>query len=127
MLVPQDDRLDERASVAQLLNGALCHTDVLGSLADLPRREPSRLVVMCALPTDRLSSVFGRIAEDDIGGLLATRADHDGVRLIGVTSRAYPGTVPISGSGLSAEATVGDLLLALAQRETALNSPLALA
>jgi predicted DNA-binding transcriptional regulator AlpA len=129
VVVPQDGRSEERAAVAQLLNGALDDASVLRTGSAPPRVEPSRLVVACALPTDRLRYVLGHIARHDVGGLLATRVDGAELRLIGIASRALPGTRPLEELGLTQDATVGDLLLQLphGEGEDAAATPLALA
>ncbi|WP_181768583.1 helix-turn-helix transcriptional regulator [Streptomyces albidus (ex Kaewkla and Franco 2022)] len=127
VVVPQDDRTDERVAIAQLLHGALHDAAVLKTVSALPRMEHSRLVVACALPTDRLRTVLEQITPEDMSGLLATRVDEGELKLIGVASRALPGTRPIAELGLSQEATVGDLLLQLAQGDGEDSSPTPLA
>ena len=129
VIVPQDDRTDDRVAVAQLLHGALHDDSVMRTVSALPRIEQSRLIVACALPTDKLRTVLEQIAIHDVAGLLATRVEAGELRLIGVASRELPGTRPIAELGLSQEATVGDLLLQLAQGdgEETSSTPLALA
>ncbi|MFC4493883.1 helix-turn-helix transcriptional regulator [Streptomyces ovatisporus] len=127
VVVPQDDRTDERVATAQLLHGALQDASVMRTVSALPRMEQSRLVVACALPADKLGTVLEQIATADVGGLLATRVGEGELKLIGVASRDLPGTRPISELGLSPEATVGDLLLQLAQCDDEDPSPTPLA
>jgi predicted DNA-binding transcriptional regulator AlpA len=129
VVVPQDDLMDDRVAVAHLLHGALHDASVLKTVSALPRVEQSRLVVACALPTDKLRTVLEQIAPDDVSGLLATRVGDGELKLIGVASRELPGTRPIAELGLSQDATVGDLLLQLAQDagQDAPPAPLALA
>lgn len=126
ILVEQDDRVRERAAVARMLEGPLHDARVLAIVSALPRTEPDRLVVACALLTDKLRTVLEQIAPDDVTGLLATRVEDGELRLVGVASRMLPGTRPISELGLSAEATVGDLILQLAHQENPSPAPLTL-
>ncbi|MBD3009216.1 MULTISPECIES: hypothetical protein [unclassified Streptomyces] len=93
----------------------------------LPRSEPDRLAVVCAVLQDRLSAVLDQIAPDDASALLAVRGEDATLHLLGVASRALPGTVPVSDLGLGNGATVGDLLLELSSRSVAPTTPLALA
>jgi hypothetical protein len=123
VLVPQDGRTGERVAIAHLLNDALHDESVLATVSALPRMERSRLVVACALPTDKLRTVLEQIAPDDVAGLLATQVEDGELKLIGVASRELPGTRPIAELGLSQEATVGDLLLQLAQTDCGETSP----
>lgn len=127
VVVPQDDQAFERVAVAHLLHEALHDPSVLRTVSALPRVEQSRLVVACALPADKLRTVLEQIAPDDVSGLLATRVGDGELKLIGVASRELPGTRPIAELGLSQEATVGDLLLQLAQGDGEDSSPLPLA
>jgi predicted DNA-binding transcriptional regulator AlpA len=126
MLVPQDERLPDRAATAALLDGALRAPGVLETVAALPRSDPDRLIVTCAVLTDRLDFVLEQIAPDGVSGLLAVRVDDGELQLIGVASRALPGTRPIAELGLSGAATVGDLVLQLTHGGVASNVPLAL-
>ncbi|MGW3570540.1 hypothetical protein ACWDSL_42875 [Streptomyces sp. NPDC000941] len=71
--------------------------------------------------------MLDQIAPDDASALLAVRGEDDTLHLLGVASRALPGTVPVSELGLSNMATVGDLLLVLSSRSVVLTTPLALA
>ncbi|MFE2601226.1 helix-turn-helix transcriptional regulator [Streptomyces sp. NPDC059396] len=124
LLCAQDEWQVERAEVMRALQDALHHPQVLQTIATLPRTEPDRLTVVCAVVQDRLSAVLEQIAPDDASALLAVRGDK-GLELLGIASRALPGTVPVSDLGLGSDATVGDLLLELSHRSVA--APLALA
>ncbi|WP_246203506.1 helix-turn-helix transcriptional regulator [Streptomyces tailanensis] len=127
LLCTQDEWQDERTAVMQMLQDALRQPLVMRTVAALPRSEPDRLSVVCAVVQDRLSAVLEQIAPDDASALLAVRGDETGLHLLGVASRAMPGTVPVSELGLSGNATVGDLLLELSSRSVEPTTPLALA
>ncbi|MFJ2731632.1 helix-turn-helix transcriptional regulator [Streptomyces sp. NPDC087317] len=127
MLCAQDEWQDERARVMQMLQHALREPLVMRTVAALPRSERDRLSVVCAVVQDRLSAVLEQIAPDDASALLAVRGDDADLRLLGVASRALPGTVPVSQLGLGSKATVGDLLLELSSRSVEPTTPLALA
>jgi predicted DNA-binding transcriptional regulator AlpA len=126
MLVAQDSRARERTEVARALDGVLGDAQVQETVAALPRTEPERLVVVCAVLSDPLRTIIDEITPDDVCGLVAVRVETE-LRLIGVASRALCGTRPIGELGLSTAATVGDLVLALAGTERVSAGPLALA
>ncbi|MDT3395712.1 hypothetical protein RKE29_03445 [Streptomyces sp. B1866] len=127
ILCAQDEYREERTEVLQMLQGALRQPGVRQTVATLPRTEPDRLAVVCAVVQDRLSAVLEQITPDDASALLAVRGEGAELRLLGVASRPLPGAVPVSELGLSDQATVGDLLLALSSRSVAPTTPLALA
>jgi predicted DNA-binding transcriptional regulator AlpA len=126
VLVPQDGHAKKRAEVARTLDGVLHAAEVHKTIAALPRMDATRLVVACAVLTDPLHELLAEIAPDAVSGLLAVRTDDD-LRLIGIAAQHLTGTRPISELGLSREATVGDLVLALAATKHASSAPLALA
>ncbi|KAK1186071.1 hypothetical protein B7755_018790 [Streptomyces sp. NBS 14/10] len=123
----QDEWRAERTAVMRALEDALRQPATMRTVCTLPRSERDRLAVVCAVVQDRLSAVLDQIAPDDASALLAVRGEDDTLHLLGVASRALPGTVPVSELGLSNMATVGDLLLVLSSRSVALTTPLALA
>lgn len=122
----QDGWRAERTAVMHTLEDALRQPATMRTVCTLPRSEPDRLAVVCAVVQDRLSAVLDQIAPDDASALLAVRGEDDTLHLLGVASRALPGTVPVSELGLSSMATVGDLLLVLSSRSVAPTTPLAL-
>ncbi|NBM14775.1 AlpA family transcriptional regulator [Streptomyces sp. GC420] len=126
ILCAQDEWQGERTAVMQVLQDALRRSEVMRTVAALPRSEPDRLSVVCAVVQDRLSAVLEQIAPDDASALLAVRGDDTVLHLLGVASRALPGTVPLSRLGLSGNATVGDLLLVVASGSVEPTTPLAL-
>ncbi len=125
MLVAQDSRARERTEVARALDGVLDNPQVQETVAALPRTEPDRLVVVCAVLSDPLRTVLDAVMPDDVSGLVAIRVETE-LQLIGVASRELSGTRPIGELGLSTAATVGDLVLALAAGEHVSPAPLAL-
>ena len=126
MLVAQDSRARERTEIARAFDGVLGTAPVQETVAALPRTEPDRLVVVCAVLSDPLRTVLDEIAPDDVSGLVAVRIENE-LKLIGVASRGLSGTRPIGELGLTTAATVGDLVLALAATEHVSPAPLALA
>ncbi|MFE2025282.1 helix-turn-helix transcriptional regulator [Streptomyces hygroscopicus] len=127
ILCVQDAWRAERTAVMRALEDALRQPATRRTVCTLPRSEPDRLAVVCAVVQDRLSAVLDQIAPDDASALLAVRGEDATLHLLGVASRALPGTVPVSDLGLSNKATVGDLLLELSSRSVAPTRPLALA
>lgn len=125
MLVAQDERARERTEVARALDGVFHDAQVQDTIAVLPRTERHRLVVVCAVLSDPLRTVFDEIAPDDVAGLVAVRLENE-LKLIGVASQGLSGTRPIGELGLSSAATVGDLVLALASSDQTSSAPLAL-
>lgn len=106
-----DDREHERETVQRLLEGTLALPGVLERVAALPRTEQQRLTVVCAVLTDRLSSVVSHIGHDEVWAVLAYQGVEGELRLQPVGTAQAPGAVPVSSLGLSRDATVGDLLL----------------
>ncbi|BFO20344.1 hypothetical protein SHKM778_67320 [Streptomyces sp. KM77-8] len=108
-----DDRDKERETVQRLLEGTLALPGVLERIAafPVPRTERQRLTVVCAVLTDRLSSVVSRIGHDEVLAVLAFQGAESELHLQPVGTPQAPGAVPISRLGLGRDATVGDLLL----------------
>ncbi|GAA2505768.1 hypothetical protein GCM10010406_48040 [Streptomyces thermolineatus] len=127
VLSVQDDRAADRTAVMRLLDDALRDADAVKTIAALPRSEPHRLTVVCAVVLDRLSIVLEQVAPDDLSALLAVQGGAGELHLIGIAAQQLPGTVPIAELGLTAEATVGDLVLLLANGRVASGTPLAIA
>ncbi|MER5485472.1 hypothetical protein ABT024_19910 [Streptomyces sp. NPDC002812] len=109
-----DDRLDDRAAVAQLLEGTLSAPGVLEMISAFPRAERQRLTVVCAVLPDRLSAVVSRIREDETYVMLAFQGEKNELHLMPVAAREVPGARSVSDLGLGSDATVGDLLLVAA-------------
>lgn len=108
-----DGRDEERETVQRLLEGTLALPGVLERIAAIPvpRTEQQRLTVVCAVLTDRLSSVVSRIGHDEVWAVLAFQGAESELHLQPVGTADAPGAVPVSRLGLGRDATVGDLLL----------------
>ncbi|MGW2131100.1 helix-turn-helix transcriptional regulator [Streptomyces coelicoflavus] len=108
-----DGREEERETVQRLLEGTLTLPGVLERIAafPVPRTERQRLTVVCAVLTDKLSSVVSRIGHDEVWAVLAFQGAEDELRLQPVGTAHAPGAIPVSALGLGRDATVGDLLL----------------
>lgn len=106
-----DGRDQEREALQRLLEGTLAFPGVLERVAALPRTEQQRLTVVCAVLSDRLSSVVSRIGHDEVWAVLAYQGVEGELRLQPVGTAKAPGAVPVSRLGLGRDATVGDLLL----------------
>lgn len=122
----EDERAKDRAAVAQLLEGTLSAPGVLDMISAFPRAERQRLTVVCAVLPDRLSAVVERIPADDAGVVLAFQGKKNELRLMAVAAREVPGARPVSELGLGDDATVGDLLLVVANGAVQPTTPLAL-
>ncbi|MFI9025760.1 helix-turn-helix transcriptional regulator [Streptomyces sp. NPDC053560] len=121
--VEADDRSGDRTAVAQLLEGTLSAPGVLEMISAFPRAERQRLTVVCAVLTDRLSTVLSRIGQDETWVMLAFQGEENELRLKPVTAREVPGARPVSELGLGKEATVGDLLLVIVNGAVAQTTP----
>lgn len=108
-----DEHSAERTAVQRLLEGTLSVPGVLEAVSAFPRPERYRLAVVCAVPSDRLSAVVKRFGTEEACGVLAVQGERTELHLIPVSVRRLPGTRPITELGLSASATVGDLILQL--------------
>lgn len=108
-----DGRDEERETVQRLLDGTLALPGILERIAAIPvpRAEQHRLTVVCAVLTDRLSSVVSRIGHDEVWAVLAYQGAEGELHLQPVGTAKAPGAIPVSSLGLGRDATVGDLLL----------------
>ena len=122
-----DDRTGDRDAVAQLLEGTLSAPGVLERISAFPRAERQRLTVICAVLSDRLTTVAARIARDETWVMLAYQGEESGLYLTPVTARRVPGSRPVSALGLGPEATVGDLLLVIANGSVSPTTPVTVA
>ncbi|MER5365194.1 hypothetical protein [Streptomyces sp. NPDC002722] len=125
--VPEDERSGDRAAVAQLLEGTLSAPGVLEMISAFPRVEHQRLTVVCAVLPDRLDEVAARISSDESAVILAYQGRENELHLTPVTAREVPGARPVSALGLGPDATVGDLLLVITNREVAPTTPVTVA
>ncbi|MFD0290843.1 helix-turn-helix transcriptional regulator [Streptomyces sp. NPDC127118] len=125
--VPEDERSGDRAAVAQLLEGTLSAPGVLEMISAFPRVEHQRLTVVCAVLPDRLGEVAARISSDESAVILAYQGRENELHLTPVTAREVPGARPVSALGLGPDATVGDLLLVITNREVAPTTPVTVA
>ncbi|MFF8912294.1 helix-turn-helix transcriptional regulator [Streptomyces sp. NPDC015032] len=125
--VPEDERSGDRAAVAQLLEGTLSAPGVLEMISAFPRAERQRLTVICAVLPDRLDEVAARISSDESAVILAYQGRENELHLTPVTAREVPGARPVSALGLGPDATVGDLLLVITNREVAPTTPVTVA
>ncbi|MGW6639750.1 helix-turn-helix transcriptional regulator [Streptomyces cyaneofuscatus] len=123
----EDYRSEERAGVARLLEGTLSAPGLLDMISAFPRAERQRLTVVCAVRWDRLSAVVERIRRDEAWVMLAFQGEKSELRLMPVAGRDVPGARPVSELGLGDNATVGDLLLVVANGTVQPTTPLALA
>ncbi|KPC81519.1 helix-turn-helix transcriptional regulator [Streptomyces sp. NRRL S-4] len=121
-----DDRSDERTAVARILDGTLSDPGWLESISAFPRTVRERLTVVCAVLPDRLSDVVARIRQDESWVVLAFQGTQKELRLMPVAARTVPGARSVSELGLSDDATVGDLLLVVANGGVQPTTPLAL-
>ncbi|OKK19878.1 hypothetical protein AMK09_14690 [Streptomyces sp. CB02488] len=122
----EDERTKDRAGVAQLLEGTLSAPGLLDMISAFPRPERQRLTVVCAVLPDRLSAVAERIRADETGVVLAFQGEKNELHLMRVAAREVPGARPVSELGLGDDATVGDLLLVVANGAVQPTTPLAL-
>ncbi|MER5751002.1 hypothetical protein [Streptomyces sp. NPDC002088] len=125
--VQRDDRTPDRAAVAQLMDGTLSWPGVLQMISGLPRAEPRRVTVMCAVLTDRLDNVAARISKDETWVVLAFQSKENQLQFTPVTAREIPGARPVSDLGLGPDATVEDLLLVIENGRVAPTTPVAVA
>lgn len=121
-----DDRSDDRADVARLLDGTLSAPGWLESISAFPRAVRQRLTVVCAVLPDRLSDVVARIRQDESWVMLAFQGKRSELRLMPVAARDVPGARPVSELGLGDDATVGDLLLVTVNGAVQPTTPVAL-
>ncbi|MET8325440.1 hypothetical protein [Streptomyces sp. NPDC005181] len=122
----QDERSEDRAGVARLLEGTLSAPGLLDMISAFPRAERQRLTVVCAVLPDRLSAVVARIREDETWVMLAFQGEKNELHLMPVAARDVPGARPVSELGLGDDATVGDLLLVVANGAVEPTTPVAL-
>ncbi|MER6100770.1 hypothetical protein ABT115_00115 [Streptomyces sp. NPDC001832] len=122
----EDERSKDRSGVAQLLEGTLSAPGLLDMISAFPRAERQRMTVVCAVLPDRLSAVVERIRSDDAGVVLAFQGEKNELHLMPVAARDVPGARPVSELGLGDDATVGDLLLVVANGAVQPTTPLAL-
>ncbi|PZT74365.1 MULTISPECIES: helix-turn-helix transcriptional regulator [unclassified Streptomyces] len=122
----EDDRSDDRAGVARLLEGTLSAPGLLDMISAFPRAERQRLTIVCAVLPDRLSAVVERISQDETWVMLAFQGEKNELHLMPVAARELPGARPVSELGLGDDATVGDLLLVVANGAVQPATPLTL-
>ncbi|MGR8011332.1 helix-turn-helix transcriptional regulator [Streptomyces hypolithicus] len=121
-----DERSDDRVGAARLLDGTLSAPGLLDMISAFPRAERRLLTVVCAVLPDRLSTVVARIRQDETWVMLAFQGEKNELHLMPVAARDVPGARPVSELGLSDDATVGDLLLVVANGAVQPTTPVAL-
>ncbi|WP_344326809.1 hypothetical protein [Streptomyces macrosporus] len=127
VVAASDDRAEDRGALMKQVEELVRRPESMRQVAALPRNEPHRLVIVCAVLLDRLEHVLHRLGPHDVSGVLAVRTGEGTIHLTSIASVPLPGTVPITGFGLTGEATVGDLVLLQANGTVAPTTPLALA
>jgi hypothetical protein len=121
-----DDRTVDRQQVMDSLTQAVGDPQFQARLMALPRDNQHRLAVVCAVLLDPLKFVLGQLGSDQ-SGVLAVLAEDDSLRVMPIASVELPWSAPISDLGLSDDATVGDLVLALRSASVSPSTPLVLA
>ncbi|MCD0483245.1 hypothetical protein LO771_12715 [Streptacidiphilus sp. ASG 303] len=121
-----DEHREDREYVRTHLDRMIAERpEVLSHLAGLPRGDAGRLVVVCAVPFDRLDSVVRLLGPHTASGALAVRTGDSELHLTALSAVPLPGTVPIDRLGLGEGATVADLVLL--QRNGSVAPPTSLA
>lgn len=121
-----DDRAVDRQQVMAGLTQAVSDPQFQARLMALPRDNQHRLAVVCAVLLDPLKFVLGQLGGDQ-SGVLAVLAEDDTLHVMPIASVELPWSAPISDLGLSDDATVGDLVLALQSAPVSPSTPLVLA
>ncbi|MGC5342803.1 hypothetical protein PZB75_06530 [Streptomyces sp. AM 4-1-1] len=111
IIAEQDDRANDRVRVMNLLGEAMQDSAFIDQLASLPRKDPHRLKVVCAVLLDPLSKIIGELGSDELSGALAVISDEGELHMTPIAATPLPGTVPAASIGLGPYATVGDLVL----------------
>ncbi|MEC4014956.1 helix-turn-helix transcriptional regulator [Streptomyces sp. H27-D2] len=126
VVAADDDRAEERQAVMAGVEGLARQPEIMRKLATLPRNEPHRLAIVCAVLLDRLEDVVKQLGPYDVSGVLAVMTGEGELHLTSIAAVPLPGAVPVARLGLSARATVGDLVLLQANGTVAPTTPLAL-
>lgn len=121
-----DDRAVDRQQVMASLTQAVSDVEFQARLMALPRDNRHRLAVVCAVLLDPLKFVLEQLGSDQ-SGVLAVLTEDDSLRVMPIASVKLPWSAPISDLGLSDDATVGDLVLALRSAPVSPSTPLVLA
>lgn len=127
VIAAHDDRTDERELVAAQVEELAHQPELMRRVVALPRKEPHRLVIVCAVLLDRLADVLRQLGPRDVSGVLAVTTGEGKLHLTSIASGPLPGSVPIAQFGLTVDATVGDLVLLQTNGGVARDTPLALA
>lgn len=125
-VVAGDEHTSERQALMQRVSSAYAgDSKFRADLVAWPRDNPHQLTVVCSDAFDSLKFVVEQLGTEQ-SGILAVMSDDNELYVTPIASVKLPWTVPVSELGLTANATVGDLIL-MQRASTEAKKPLTIA